>query len=136
MYIIHDLEQKFLYRLGTCFHNTFILARFISFRAVWLRKKDQRDVGLDRNLFFQILLVLVGDQESRVSPASGGPGEQGLAQQRHLVAERGRVRAGRPSQVGPAKTAQLCVKGKLRLILCKLKYRETRTARVVYREKL
>lgn len=38
-------------------------------------------------VFFQILLVPVGDQESRVSLASGGPGEQGLARQRHLVAE-------------------------------------------------
>lgn len=69
MYIIHDLEQKFLYRLGTCFHNTFILARFISFQAVWPRKKDQRDVGLD--IPFKSIL-------SDTAGTGWGPGVEGV----------------------------------------------------------
>lgn len=50
-----------------------------------------------------------------------------------LEAEAGRD-AGMLGQAGPARREQqLCLKGKLRLVLCKL---ETRIARVVYREKL
>ena len=44
-------------------------ASFISFQSASPPMKDQRDVGLDGNLFFQILLVPVGDQKLRETPA-------------------------------------------------------------------
>lgn len=75
----------------------------------------------------------------REPPVSLGLGKQGLAQQRHPAAgSRGRVGwdAGRPGQAGPCEESSNRVKGKCRLVLCKLKYSDTRIARVVYREKL
>lgn len=42
----------------------------------------------------------------------------------------------REARPGGALREQQSVKGKRRLVLCKLKYRDTRIARVVYREKL
>lgn len=69
-----------------------------------------------------MLLVPAGDQELRESPASGGPGEQGLARQRRPVAgSRGRVgcRDARPG--GPCQERAAVCEGKtFRLVLCKL----------------
>lgn len=117
--------NRFLYRLGTCFHNTFIPASPTSLQAVPPPKKDQRDVGLDGN-HFQMLRARLGTRGV------------GLAQQRHPVAgsrgdgRRGDGRQGAGPSRAPAGEQQLWVKGKPRLILCKLN-RERPGA--VYREK-
>lgn len=96
-----------------------------SFQAV-LPPKDQRDVGLDGNWFFRIL-VPAGDQlrepptsltrAREPGPGSAVPPSGWKQRQRGMQG----CQAGR----GPARRGQQsCAKGKLRLVLCKLKYRD------------
>lgn len=122
---IYMVWNRFLYRLGTCFHNTFIPASFISFQAV-LPKKDQRDVGLDGNRAFGCCWP------------SWGPGERGLAQRRHPVAgSRGGWDAGELGQAGPSQErAAVVCEGEIEAYSVQTEHRETRIARVVYTEKL
>lgn len=113
--------NRFLYRLGTCFHNIFIPASPTSLQAVPPPKKDQRDVSLDGN-HFQRLRARLGTRG------------MGLAQQRHPVAgSRGDGRQGAGPSRALAGEQQLRVKGKPRLTLCKL---NTERPGAVYREKL
>lgn len=58
---------------------------FLSHFSQCCPKKDQRYTGPDGILFFQILLVPVGDQVLREPPALIGPGKQELAQRRQLM---------------------------------------------------
>lgn len=100
--------NRFLYRLGTCFHNTFIPASPTSLQAVPPPKKDQRAIRLDGNHFW-ILLARLWTRGV------------GLAQQRHPVAgSRGGGRQGAGPSRARAGEQQLWVKGKQRLTLCKL----------------
>lgn len=104
MFVIHDLEQKFSCRLGTCFHNTFLPA-------------SQLIPGRQRGV------VLRGTVLSDAAGTAWGPGAEGrgLGSATHwLEAEAGRDE-GVLGRAGPARREQqLCLNGKLRLVLCKL----------------
>lgn len=110
--------NRFLYRLGTCFHNTFIPASPTSLQAVPPPRKDQRDVGLDGN-HFRILLARLWTRGV------------GLAQQRHPVAgSRGDGRQ------GAGRRAAVVGEGKTEAYSMQTEYREIRIAGAVYTEKL